>query len=619
MAKRLLVRPLTAILFPAFPPAPLGALTGSPPTLGVMHLFLPLQAPADDAVQVAVNVASPILGVLIGVAAGIVLAFISSMVLKAIFHRARVISALLSRTRGPSYWMFMSWGAYVGFVVTMFSTPDEDLGGWIGAVRTILLVLGIVMTTWVLYSAGWVIEDAARLRHNADVGKSRRFETQAQVLRRLIQALVAVIGVALGLYVLIPGAQQALGALLASAGLISVVAGIAAQSTLGNVFAGIQLAFTDAIRVGDVVVVGQSGDTGAVEEITLTYVVVRIWDERRLVIPSSKFTTESFQNWTRREAKQLGTIELELDWAAPMSQIRDKVEELLLATDLWDGRTWNVQVTNSDRDSITIRVMVSAENSGTLWDLRVYLREHLIAWIASEQPWARPTTRYQAREVEIVERDETQELVARLAAELSGIADTDPADGSDSSNQGGPQEDIEIEDASDPVHAARLKAARRKSKLARRRTMSQRQRELADGTAVATTLDSIPAIDAGDASASDLQRTRRFTTSEIRAITQGAPTSAPEASSAPASSSSMTETSGGKGERLYSGTPDAEERGAIFNGPGQEVIAEREENARLRAEKSGSLTGAAAPRPGQGAPEKDPAATAQLPPIDDAD
>ena len=113
-------------------------------------------------------------------------------------------------------------------------------------------------------------------------------------------------------------------------------------------FAGLQLAFTDAIRVGDVVVAGDKHETGSVEEITLSYVVVRIWDERRLIIPCRYFTQTPFENWTRRAAAQLGTVELKLDWSAPMTLIRTKVEQLLTSTDLWDGRTWGVQITDSD-------------------------------------------------------------------------------------------------------------------------------------------------------------------------------------------------------------------------------------------------------------------------------
>ena len=157
-----------------------------------------------------------------------------------------------------------------------------------------------------------------------------------------------------------------------------MIFGLAAQQTLGNVFAGLQLAFTDAIRMGDVVIASDKQETGSVEEITLSYVVVRIWDERRLIIPCRYFTQTPFENWTRRAAAQLGTVELKLDWSAPMTLIRTKVEQLLTATDLWDGRTWAVQITDSDEYTVTVRILVSAANSGNLNDLRAYLREQVL-------------------------------------------------------------------------------------------------------------------------------------------------------------------------------------------------------------------------------------------------
>ena len=124
--------------------------------------------------------------------------------------------------------------------------------------------------------------------------------------------------------------------------------------------------------------------------------VVRIWDERRLIIPCRYFTQTPFENWTRRAAAQLGTVELKLDWSAPMTLIRAKVEQLLTATDLWDGRTWGVQITASDEYTVTVRVLASAKNSGDLSDLRAYLREHLITWIVTEEPSGAPRPAHRA-------------------------------------------------------------------------------------------------------------------------------------------------------------------------------------------------------------------------------
>ena len=659
----------------------------------------------DQAVQSALNVAYLVLGVVIGVVAGIVLAFVISLLMRAALGRTRIISALLHRTRGPFYWALMAWGAWLGYRIAL----DIDLqgadastiqaAGWVTFGHQVLRVLGIAATTWVLYSAMWVVEDAARLRHAADGGVSRRFETQAQVLRRLLQAVVVLIGLSWAVLVTFPGVSTVMSTVLASAGVVSVIAGLAAQATLGNVFAGIQLAFTDAIRVGDVVVVGDNQDSGAIEEITLTYVVVRVWDERRLIMPSTEFASKPFENWTRRAARQLGTIELTLDWAAPMAQIREKVEHLLLATDLWDGRTWSVQMTDSDANSVTVRVLVSAKDSGALWDLRCYLRENLISWISSEEAWARPVVRYQPQDTVTVTHDTSREVVARLATELSGIAGPDTTAGGGKSHTGTDdgsapapaQADVKPLDA---FHAARVQAARRKAKRARRRALVARQREAASGG---------PAKDASEVSPAptdasgvpDSERTRVFTADELQEIArrydeatatrlareappspspdpasttgasgagatagptgQGGPTGrklpagpdqpasvppasgtasapavppegGPAPSSAPArgaaartaqaaeEAASPSSTSGtgvpaqdtptppvGKGERLYSGSPDAEERSAIFSGPGDDVMAEREQTAMMRAVRSGSaLTGTSAPPTDEG-------------------
>jgi len=212
----------------------------------------------------------------------------------------------------------------------------------------------------------------------ADNRRARRLRTQVILARRIGVALIAV--VALGSMMLTFPAIQALGAgLLASAGVISIVAGLAAQTSLVNVFAGIQLAFTDAIRVDDVVVVQK--EWGRIEEITLTYVVVHIWDDRRLVLPTSYFTTKPFQNWTRTGSAVLGTAEIDVDWSAPVEPMRAELRAVCEGTDLWDGRVCVLQVTEAVGGMIRLRALVSAHDAGSLWDLRCLVRERLVAWV----------------------------------------------------------------------------------------------------------------------------------------------------------------------------------------------------------------------------------------------
>lgn len=543
------------------------------------------QSGAEGAVATTIDITLLILGPVVGAFVGIVLSVLLSALARKALSKAATASSILARVRRPGHFTFAAWGAWAGLGIALV---NPHLSDWNGTSITmflmhVLLIVALACLTWMAYAAAWVFEDAAKARQDSDQGRSRRFETQAQVLRRLTQSIIVVVGVVaiIGTFEV---ARQAMTTVLASAGVISVIFGLAAQQTLGNVFAGLQLAFTDAIRVGDVVVAGDKHETGSVEEITLSYVVVRIWDERRLIIPSRYFTQTPFENWTRRAAAQLGTVELKLDWSAPMTLIRAKVEQLLTATDLWDGRTWGVQITDSDEYTVTVRVLVSAKNSGHLSDLRAYLREQIIAWIVAEEPWARPAQRIEPRQTVTVEQDMSRERIARLAAELAGISGTNeavaatgtsashtstPASAGEQSGAatGGAASAISASGAApaapkDPAHAARMVAARRKAKHARRRAMADRQRELAEG---------------GPSASRD--ETQVISKSALRKIIEAAGNANPQLTQ------TLTATSIGRGERFFSGSAEAEERAAALEGPGEEVYAEREAEARRAQER----------------------------------
>ena len=543
------------------------------------------QSGAEAAVATTIDLTILILGPIVGAFVGIVVSVLFSAIARKAFSKAATASSILARVRRPGHFTFAAWGAWAGLGIALV---NPHLSDWNGTSITtflmhVLLIVALACLTWMAYAAAWVFEDAAKARQDSDQGRSRRFETQAQVLRRLTQSIVVVVGTVaiIGTFEV---ARQAMTTVLASAGVISVIAGLAAQQTLGNVFAGLQLAFTDAIRVGDVVVAGEKKETGSVEEITLSYVVVRIWDERRLIIPCRYFTQTPFENWTRRAAAQLGTVELKLDWSAPMTLIRTKVEQLLTATDLWDGRTWGVQITDSDEYTVTVRVLVSAKNSGHLSDLRAYLREQLISWIVTEEPWARPAQRIEPRETVTVEKDMSRERIARLAAELAGISGTNEAvaaTGTSASHAGTPASAGEQSGAAtggaasaisasgtaaaapkDPAHAARMVAARRKAKRARRRAMADRQRELAEGSPSASR-----------------DETQVISKSALRKIIEAAGNANPQLTQ------TLTATSIGRGERFFSGSAEADERAAALEGPGEEAYAEREAETRRARER----------------------------------
>ena len=543
------------------------------------------QSGAEGAVATTVDLTILILGPIVGALVGVVVSVVLSIVGRKALAKSAMASSILARVRRPGHFTFAAWGAWIGLGIALV---NPHLSDWEGSALTavlmrMFLIIAIGCLTWMGYAAAWVFEDAAKARQNADQGRSRRFETRAQVLRRFTQGLIVLIGVAAAIGTF-EAARHAMTTILASAGVISVIFGLAAQQTLGNVFAGMQLAFTDAIRVGDVVVAGEKKETGSVEEITLSYVVVHIWDERRLIVPCRYFTQTPFENWTRRASAQLGTVELKLDWSAPMALIRAKVEQLLNSTDLWDGRTWGVQVTDSTENTVTVRVLVSAKNSGHLSDLRAYMREQLISWIVAEQPWARPVQRIEPRQTVTVEQDMSQERIARLAAELAGISGTNEAgaaSGTTASHAGSPASAGEQSGAAtggaasaisasgaapaapkDPIHAARMVAARRKAKRARRRAMADRQRELAEGG---------PSVSRDE--------TQVISKSALRKIIEAAGNASPQLTQ------TLTATSVGRGERFFSGSAEAEERAAVLEGPGEEAYAEREAEARRAKER----------------------------------
>jgi hypothetical protein len=266
-------------------------------------------------------------------------------------------------------------------------------GNWQEPVLHILWLVVIGACAWLVAALVLVLEDVALIRFRTDVPdnkQARRVHTQVVMLRRITVAVIVLL--ALGVMLTTFREVRALGtSVLASAGLAGVVAALAAQSVLGNVFAGLQLAFSDAVRLDDVVVV--EGEWGRVEELTLTYVVVQLWDDRRLILPPSYFTTKPFQNWTRSRAAVLGTVEIDVDWSVPVPQLRDELRRSLEASEIWDGRVSVLQVTEATGGLVRLRALVSAADAPTLWDLRCVVRENLVTWVRDRYPTALPRMR----------------------------------------------------------------------------------------------------------------------------------------------------------------------------------------------------------------------------------
>lgn len=304
----------------------------------------------------------------------------------------------LARHRGWDY-------GRIGRVVTPFLVLVAVGGMWIAVRLTLPIVewldgIGRVALIVMIASAAWLLSGviafafgAVRARYPIDVpdnGAARRVRTQLGLLQRIASAVLVVLAVG-GILLTFPGVQALGASVLASAGLFSVIAGLAAQSTLSNLFAGIQLAFSDALRVDDVVVVEE--EWGRIEEMTLSYVVVRIWDERRLVLPSTYFTTTPFTNWTRSSSDITGTVYVDLDWTVPLDGLRAHFEEFLATRPEWDGRGSSVAVTDATGGNVQVRFVVTAADSGSLWDLRCAVREEVVLWAQSIAPLALPRTR----------------------------------------------------------------------------------------------------------------------------------------------------------------------------------------------------------------------------------
>ncbi|SNX57793.1 small-conductance mechanosensitive channel [Streptomyces sp. TLI_55] len=257
--------------------------------------------------------------------------------------------------------------------------------------------IGQTLTLVLIGSAAWlVIRIAAAVvetsysryaRMHRDPARVRRVRTQVTLIMRVVAAIVGVVAVA-AMLLTFPAMRAAGASLLASAGILGIVAGVAAQSTLSNMFAGLQIAFGDMVRIGDTVVV--DGEWGTVEEITLTFLTVRTWDERRITMPVSYFTSKPFENWSRGGAQMTGIVYWHLDHSAPMDAMREKLRDILRECPAWDGRACDLTVTDSTPNTMQVRALVTAKDADDIWKVRVTVREQMIRWLTDHHPYALP-------------------------------------------------------------------------------------------------------------------------------------------------------------------------------------------------------------------------------------
>ncbi|MEZ5701908.1 MAG: mechanosensitive ion channel [Burkholderiaceae bacterium] len=250
-----------------------------------------------------------------------------------------------------------------------------------------------ILVGWMVLAILRALIESMRLRTDIAVEdnlKARRRRTKLTMLNRLVTFIV--VFVVIGLVLLsIPGVRDVGVTLVASAGLAGLAVGAAAQPALKSLIAGVQMALTEPINIDDVVIV--EGEWGWIEDIHTTYVVVKIWDERRLIVPTTYFLEKPFQNWTKSTAQLLGAVKLYLDPATHIEPIRQEFERLIKAHRLWDGRYQAAQVTGAERDAIELRLLMSAKDSLVLFDLRCEIREAMLDWLAVNQPEAFARTR----------------------------------------------------------------------------------------------------------------------------------------------------------------------------------------------------------------------------------
>jgi small-conductance mechanosensitive channel len=274
-------------------------------------------------------------------------------------------------------------------VLPTLSLP-EDLEGKLRHMLGLTLVAGFA---WLAIAMVAVAEEFVAARYSIEAPDNltaRRIRTQTVVLRRILVVLICLTAIAIAL-MSFPSIRQIGASLLASAGLAGLVIGLAARPVIANLLAGIQLALSGPMRLDDVVIV--EGEWGRIEEITTTYIVVRIWDLRRLVVPLSYFIEKPFQNWTRSSSELLGTVFLYTDYGVPVDEVRSELNRILEKSGMWDGKVWGLQVTNASDRTVELRALMSAPDSSQAWDLRCHVREALIRFLQERYPESLPRLR----------------------------------------------------------------------------------------------------------------------------------------------------------------------------------------------------------------------------------
>jgi len=295
--------------------------------------------------------------------------------------------SLVTRTRQPTLLASLIVSLSVASGVIPLTEQERAI------LQQALVVGFVICAVWLARTALhiWMTLHLRRFKLDAaDNLLARKHVTQSRMLQRIADTLILILGVA-AVLMTFPGVRQYGVSLLASAGAAGIVLGLALQPLLKNLVAGFQLAITQPIRIDDAVIV--EGEYGNVEEITSTYVVIRIWDRRRLVVPLNYFMEQPFQNWTRQDAALIGAVMIYLDYSVPVDAIRKQVDEILRRSDNWDGEVKAVQVTDFRETVMEVRILASASNSGQAFGVRCEIREGLAAFLQEHYPRSLPRMR----------------------------------------------------------------------------------------------------------------------------------------------------------------------------------------------------------------------------------
>jgi len=321
----------------------------------------------------------------------VVAALIAHAILGAVLRRATrgapILNAMLTAARQPA-------GAVLPLFAlqAVWSLADDHLRA-IDGVRHVNGLLMIAAVTWLVSSILRGLRQGVTAQHRVDVEdniQARRIHTQARVLARTAQVLVLIAGIAMMLMTF-PGARQVGASLLASAGVLGIIGGLAARPVFSNLIAGLQLALAQPLRLDDVLIV--NGEWGRVEEITGTYVVLALWDERRMIVPLNWFIENPFQNWTRTSARLHQSVFLFVDFATPLDALRTELQRIVKGAPEWDGRTAQLVAIDATERALKLRVLVSARAAGPAFDLGCKVREGLLALMAREYPQYLPNQR----------------------------------------------------------------------------------------------------------------------------------------------------------------------------------------------------------------------------------